>query len=401
MSVLSRLQKLLLQPRAEWRRIDEDPSTAGRVVLTSLLPLAAIPALCSFVGLSLVGVGAGGALVRLPVAAGLLQALAMYLVAVLGIVLVAVVVKLVAPTFGARPEWPRAFKLAVYGSSAALLGGVFLAVPALSLMALVAALYSVYLVFTGLPAVMRTSQHKVVPFTAVIVLAGAVVGLLASAATSHFLARGLGDAAVVLQTPGGKLRLDAAGLEAASQKMADAAQRLEAASEKQSQAAAPVVGTGPVLGGDPDAGAVPAPALKAALPETLGAFTRTAVEMQGGKVTGMATSNARAEYSNGEQRLRVEMIDLGSMSKLMAEAGAVVQGERENSASAERTWQEGGRTLHENYRKDGSMAQYTTTLRNGVVVELTGSRMNLDEVKAASSLLDLKTLESLRRQPAS
>ena len=53
---------------------------------------------------------------------------------------------------------------------------------------------------------------------------------------------------------------------------------------------------------------------------------------------------------------------------------------------------------HENFRKDGSSAQYTTTLRNGVVVEVTGTRMNLDEVKAASSLLDLATLEKLQRR---
>ena len=78
----------------------------------------------------------------------------------------------------------------------------------------------------------------------------------------------------------------------------------------------------------------------------------------------------------------------------------VQQGERENAVESERTWQENGRILHENFRKDGSLAQVTTTLRNGVVAELTGQRMTLDEVKAASSQLDLNLLENLRRSSA-
>ncbi|MES2186657.1 MAG: Yip1 family protein [Pseudomonadota bacterium] len=389
MTLFSRAKRLLLQPRAEWRRIDEEPVSAAQVVRRTLLPLAAVPALGAAVGLCLVGAGGGAPAQRLPWATGAVLAAALYLLMVVGLLLVALVAATVAPTFGGRGPRTNALKLAVHGSTAALLGGIFLVLPVLAPLSLLAALYSVYLVFTGLPVLMRNPPQRSVPYTAVVVLAGAVVGLLASSTMAHFgLARGL--------------PLDTARLEAASRQVTDAAQRLEAASEKQGAAPAagqpPLVGTAPVSGGDPDGAVVPAPALKAALPAALGAFTRTAIEMQGGQVTGKVASNARADYTNGEQRLRVELLDLGTMSKLMSEAGAVVQGERDNAAESERTWQEAGRTLHENYRKDGSMAQYTTTLRNGVVVELTGTRMNLDEVKAASSQLDLATLEGLQRR---
>ncbi len=400
MILLSRAQRLLLQPRAEWRRIAEEPATPAQVVRRTLLPLAAVPALGAMVGLCLVGVQSGPAMGRLPWAAGALLALALYVLAVAGVSLMGLVVATVAPTFGGQQQPGSAFKLVVHGSTAALLGGVFLLLPMLAPLALLAALYSVYLVFTGLPVLMGTPPQRSVPYTAVVVLAGAVVALLGSSTVGHFLGRG-------------GLALDAGTLQAATQKLADAAQRMEAASEKQGEAAqaqqqaaqqaaaaATAPGTPPVAGGDPDSGVVPAPALKAALPEALGAFSRTAIEMQGGQVTGKVASNARADYASGTQRLRVELTDLGTMSKLMAEAGATVQGERENAAEAERTWQEAGRTLHEKYRKDGTMAQYTTTLRNGVVVDVTGTRMNLDEVKAASSQLDLATLEGLQRRKA-
>jgi len=399
MSVIARTKNLLLQPRAEWRRIDEEPAGIGRTVARTLLPLAAIPAVCSAIGLCLVGIRGGGAAVTLPWSVGALQALALYLLAVVGLAVVAVITTLVAPTFGGRAERARGFKLAVHGATAALVGGVFLLVPPLAPLALLAALYSAYLVFTGLPVIMRCAPKRCVPYTAVVVLAGAVVGLLGSSAMTHFLSVGLGGAEIALHTPGGLLRLDAAGMVTASQQMADAAQKMATASEKQEAAAAQQqkTGTPPVTGGDPDKGVVPAASLKAALPETLGPFARKSIEMQGGRVGERESSNAKADYASGEQRLRVELTDLGHMRRLMADAGAVVQGERENAVESERTWQENGRILHENYRKDGSFAQVTTTLRNGVVAELTGQRMTLDEVKAASSQLDLNLLENLRR----
>ncbi|MCZ2497311.1 DUF1282 domain-containing protein [Xylophilus sp. Kf1] len=399
MSVIARTKNLLLQPRTEWRRIDEEPAGVGRTVARTLLPLAAIPAACSAIGLCLVGIRGGGAAVTLPWSVGALQALALYLLAVVGLAVVAVITTLVAPTFGGRAERARGFKLAVHGATAALVGGVFLLVPPLAPLALLAALYSAYLVFTGLPVIMRCAPKRCVPYTAVVVLAGAVVGLLGSSAMTHFLSVGLGGAEIALHTPGGTLRLDAAGMLTASQQMADAAQKMATASEKQQAAAAQQqkTGTPPVTGGDPDKGVVPAAALKGALPETLGPFARKSIEMQGGRVGDRESSNAKADYASGEQRLRVELTDLGHMRRLMAEAGAVVQGERENAVESERTWQENGRILHENYRKDGSLAQVTTTLRNGVVAELTGQRMSLDEVKAASSQLDLNLLENLRR----
>ncbi|WPB57530.1 Yip1 family protein [Xylophilus sp. GOD-11R] len=400
MSLFARVKNLLLQPRAEWRRIDEEPAGIGRTMVRALLPLAAVPAVCSALGLCLVGIRGGGITVRLPWTVGALQALSLYLLAVIGLSVVAIVTAMVAPTFGGRAEATRSFKLVVHGAAAALAGGFFLLVPPLAPLALLAALYSAYLVFTGIPIVMRCAPKRSVPYTAVVVLAGAVVGVLGNSAMTHFLFAGLGGAEVAMHTPGGLLRLDATSLATASQQMADAAQRMASASDQQDAALQKQQGvqTGKVAPAvDSDKGVVPAAALKAALPETLGPFGRRSIEMQGGRVGDREASNARADYASGDQRLRVELTDLGHMRRLMADTGAVVQGERENAVESERTWQEGGRILHENYRKDGSFAQFTTTLRNGVVAELTGQRMTLDDVKAASSQLDLNLLENLRR----
>ncbi len=429
MRLISRIQNLLLQPRAAWLRIADEAPSFGSILIRHVLPLALIPALAVGIGLCVVGWRSAGAVdvVRLPWQQGVPVIVFVYVAAVLATLLVAWITRTVAPTFGGRGNGRAALALVGYGGTAAWLGSVFFALPALAVLAGIVALYSAYTIFMGLPVLMGSSHRKTIPYTAAVVLAGAVTSLLISSAVTHYAVRemamgnggvsGLGAAAATAQVAEASKKLDVAAerieaasarQEAATSDASAAAKSAEAASAAASETAAGTTaaasgvapgGTPPVTGGDPVSGAVPAAALKASLPEKLGTFTRTEIQMQGGRVKGMVTSNARAEYKSGEMQMRIELIDLGNMSKLMAQAGAAVQGEREDSATKERTWQEGGRTLHENYRKDGSLAQYTTTLRNGVVVEVTGHKMSLDEVKSASSQLDLATIEAMKRRP--
>lgn len=426
MRLIARVQNLLLQPRAAWLRIADEAPSFGTVMARQVLPLALIPALAVAIGLCATGWRVAGAVqtVALSWRHGMAVALFVYVAAVLATLIVGWITSAIAPTFGGRGNARRGLALVAYGSTAAWLGSVFLALPAFTVLAGIVALYSAYTVFIGLPLLMGSSHRRTVPYTAAVVLAAAVSSLLISEGVTHYAVRVTGASGLAANVAGAS---SASQVSEASKKLDVAADRIEAASARQeaalseastaaraaeaasaaasataATAAASGVapsGTPPVTGGDPDLGAVPAPALKASLPEKLGTFTRTEIQMQGGRVKGMVTSNARAEYKSGEQQMRIELIDLGNMSKLMAEAGAAVQGEREDSATKERTWQEGGRTLHENYRKDGSMAQYTTTLRNGVVVEITGHHMSLDEVKSASSQLDLATIEAMKRRP--
>lgn len=391
MRPISRAKHLLLNPRSEWRRIDAERRTVPQLLRSPLLWLAAVPAVAGFVGLTYVGLPVeGGARLRLPLAAGLAWLALSYLLALAGVGLVGLVAHLTAPSFGSRSDGRNAAKLAVYGSTAALAGGVFLAVPALAPLAVAVAVYSAYLLHAGLPTLMRTPSARTIPYAAVLVLAGAVAGLLMSSLRGTLVARA--GVATTLQAQAAATQ----SLDAAADKIAKATEQLEAAN--QNAAARGAGEPGELPGGDPDKGAVPAASLKAALPETLGPLRRTNLEMRGGRVADQVTSNARGDYVYQDQRLRVELTDLGTMAKVLSEAGAVIEGERETPSVAERTWQDKGRTLHENHRKDGSMAQYTTTLRNGVVVDLTGQRMTLDEVKAASSQLDLNLIEALRRR---
>ena len=69
MSILERTRQLLLSPRAAWPVIAESGERPQQVMTGHVAPLAALSALAGFIGMSLVGVGAFGLSVRVPVLA--------------------------------------------------------------------------------------------------------------------------------------------------------------------------------------------------------------------------------------------------------------------------------------------------------------------------------------------
>ncbi|MFW9777128.1 YIP1 family protein, partial [Brucella melitensis] len=85
-----------------------------------------------------------------------------------GVYVLALVINALAPTFGGTQNQGQALKVAVYASTAAMLGGVFSLLPALAILGLVAALYSLYLLYLGLPLLMRSPAARAVPYTAVV-----------------------------------------------------------------------------------------------------------------------------------------------------------------------------------------------------------------------------------------
>jgi hypothetical protein len=83
----------------------------------------------------------------------------------------AFVVDALADKFGGRRSFGNAFKVAVYAPTAAWLASIFSAIPILSVLA-VLGLYTFYLLYTGLPALMKVPEDKVLGyFLAVIVCA--------------------------------------------------------------------------------------------------------------------------------------------------------------------------------------------------------------------------------------
>lgn len=400
MNLIDRAQRILLQPRDTWRIIEAEQADAAGLYTRYLMILAAIPAVCGFIGMSLVGVGAFGISVRVPLVAGLANMVVSYVLSLVGVFVLALIVDALAPTFGGQRNQIQALKLAVYASTAALLGGVFTLLPALAVLGLLAALYSVYLIYTGLPVLMRNPQEKTLAYTAVVLVAAVVMGLVIGAVGSLFMP-GAGGPGVSVSTPGGTLGIDTAGLEAAGKKMEEADRQMEQAGKSQdpadmaaAAANAAAAATGMLGGGQ----VIAAQSLKAALPEQLGGMARVGFDLQDGAAMGLPTSQASAQYSNGQKEVRLEITDMGGLGQMAVLAMGMGQGEKEDQDSAEKTWQEGGRTLHQSYQKDGSRAEFRAVLKNGIVVSIDADAMDIRAVRGLMSQVNLSALEGLQRK---
>jgi len=57
MNLVERIKGILLQPKSEWPEIEREPGDAGYLFPNYVAIVAAIPAVCTFIGTSLVGIG--------------------------------------------------------------------------------------------------------------------------------------------------------------------------------------------------------------------------------------------------------------------------------------------------------------------------------------------------------
>ncbi len=409
MSLIQRVQDILLRPRQTWPAIAAEPGDTASIYSGYVVFLAAIPAIAGFIGLSLVGAGAMGFNVRLPIATGLAHMVLGYVLSLVMVFVIALLVDALAPTFGGTKSRVDALKLVAYGSTAGFVGGVFSLLPMLSILGLVAALYSIYLIYTGIPVLMKCPPEKAAAYTAVVVVCGIVAMLVLAAVTSMVLPGGpvrtaglpggAGSGDMTIRTPAGTVAIDSSKMAEMSKKMEEAGKRLEAA-QKSGDSAAAGKAMGEMMGAVTGTGATPIAAqdLKAMLPEAHGELKRESIEAQSGAAMGLGGSSAKAAYAAGERRVQLSITDLGGLGGVAAIAGwAQTTLDRETASRIEKVYKDGARTVREEYNKDGSHGEYTTILANGVVVEANGDKVDMPTLKQVVAGVDFAKIEALKR----
>ncbi len=175
---IERARRLILEPKAEWEAIDGESLDLSALYKDWIMPLAAIPAIAGFIGTSILGTQVMGMYYRVPFFSGLFNALISFVLSLGGIYIFAFVLSAIAPYFGAQKNFNQAFKLSAYAWVASWLGGVFLAIPVLSFLAALAGLYSIYLLFLGLPVLMGPDREKEVSYTIVAVLLALIINFM-------------------------------------------------------------------------------------------------------------------------------------------------------------------------------------------------------------------------------
>ena len=175
---------IVRSPSSEWPVIAAEAASSRALYLGYVGPLAAIGVVANFIGQSVVGLPFLG---RVSFGAAFVHALFTYALSFVGVFAIAWVVDLLAPTFGGRRERLAALKVIVYSLTPAWLAGVFSIVPILSVIAIAGALYGVYLLYLGLPVLLRCPSKRSPAYTVLVVLFALVVWALIALLASWVL----------------------------------------------------------------------------------------------------------------------------------------------------------------------------------------------------------------------
>lgn len=187
MNLLERAKNICLQPKSEWPLIAAEETATGDLYKDYIAPLAAIGPVASFLGLSLIGTSMPFlGTIRMPFLSGLSMALVSFVMALVGVYVIALVIDYLAPNFGGEKNQAKALKLAAYSFTPAWLAGILHLIPMLGALVLLASLYGLYLLYLGLPVLMKAPEDKAVSYTAVVVVCAIVVSVVMGAVAGLF-----------------------------------------------------------------------------------------------------------------------------------------------------------------------------------------------------------------------
>jgi Yip1 domain len=403
MNIVARVKNIILTPKTEWDVIAAEPTQPKDLTISYVLPLAALAAIAGFIGIVVIGSFLVG---RVSFVWGLVGLVWHLVMAVVSVFVIGFIIDALAPSFGGQKNFNQAFKVAAYAATPKFVGALFTIIPFLGgLVYILFALYGLYVLYLGLPRLMKNPEDKTIVYELVIVVVAVVfyvfVGVVGGMMTGGAM---LGAAAMGAHTslPARTYDRDSAmgKLDAFSKKMEEAGKRMEAAQKsgdpnKQMEAAMATLGT--AMSGGKGVDPVQIDALKPFVPDSFAGLPRTDLRTERSGVAGLMTAKAEGVYNNQSgKNASLEVVDTGGVAGLMGLASWMnVQGERENADRREATRKDGARLVHEEESKRGGSNKYTVVLNDRFVVEARGN-VDFGQLKSAVNGLDLAKIESLK-----
>jgi hypothetical protein len=157
MDLITRAKNILASPKTEWPVIAGESTGTAALYAGYVVPLAAIPPLAAIIGNVLFN---GAISFGESVAVGIVT----FVMALVGVYILGLIASKIAPSFGGKDD------LVAYAYTASWVAGIFGLVPALALLTVLGALYSLYLLYAGAPVMMSVPEGRAAGYTAVVIL---------------------------------------------------------------------------------------------------------------------------------------------------------------------------------------------------------------------------------------
>lgn len=170
--ILSRAFGLLRDPKSEWEQIRTEQTTIPNITLGYVMPLAAAFSLCGLIG------SYAFMSIRPALDQALIGAVVTFLAMTALVFLLGIMINAVAENFDADRNDLAAQKVAAYSMTPFFLSGIFWLWPPLWWLTFVAIAMSVFLLYRGLPALMKAPADRAVGYTTTVGIAGFVAFII-------------------------------------------------------------------------------------------------------------------------------------------------------------------------------------------------------------------------------
>ena len=361
---VGRVKRLILSPQSEWDAIDKEPIDPQGVVVNYVAPLAAVPAVAGLVGWSLFGIEG----YEIGFGASVVTAVLGFALAIAMVFVVAFIINALAPSFGAQRNFQQAMKVAAYAPTPAFLAGILNLVPALALLTLLGSLYALYLLFIGLPKMMKPATEKAVPYAVVSVLGAIAASFLASL--------------VIAPRP------------SPDRAVADTRYDAEPGSFEQRQSYSDFAAPSGAV--DPNARIVRTDALKQFAPGQIAGLKRQEISVESISQPFRARVMT-ATYGKDEKSVTIKITNSPGVGALAAVAGfAGAEYDRSNADGFERMRRENDGYVLESWSRSARAGRYARTVGSTFLVEVFGRGVDR---KALERAIDQFSEQKLRRLP--
>ena len=390
--LVNRVKNILMTPNTEWDVIAAEPATVQGLYVGYICILAAIGPVAQLIGSQLFASLGFFGIFHLNPIWSLCQAIVNYVLSLASVYVLALVIDALAPSFGGEKNRLQALKVVAYSWTAIWVFSVFALVPPASPLMIIGA-YSLYLMYVGLPKLMKAPEDKALAYTVVSIVASAVVYAVIIWVSGLVLLMGSGiglgvaglshaNAPISGTINVNGTSVDLGKLEAASRQMAAAANQAQAGA---SSAAA--------------VQAVPSDTLKGMLPSALPAgYACSEVSSSSGGVGGLQGSNAEGVYTKGESRITLTVTDIAAAGAFAALGSAFgVQSDRETANGYEKVHMVDGHMVTEEWDNSAKSGKYGVMVANRFIVQAEGAGAEMGDLKAAVAAIGPDKLAGLAK----
>lgn len=420
MNIVQRATNITLNPVSEWGVIEPEVTTPGDLYKTYIIPLSAIPVVCTFIGTTMIGTTLpfiGN--FRTPIGVGATTLVMSFLFGLLSIFLISLIIDALAPSFGGQKNSMQALKATAYAFTPAWLAGVLSIIPMLGILSIVASVYSVYVLYKGLPVLMKAPTERAMGYTIVTVICAIVLSIVMGAISASVVGlSALTSGGFNLSNHTPKTEISDAEAGAALEKLTTFAKKMESVqksaktdlpSDERSTEAQSTEVTSEAAETQADVvqiDAVNPEKLKTVIPAAIGSATRMSLESEKNSDSGYESSKVVALYTEevATKTVSVTITDYGnnvnSSNFQWIEGDSDKETEMASVKVHEKSGLVDGRRTHESITsingQNATSFQYDVLVANRFVIEVSAMNADVAAIKSAIGKVLFEKLEAMK-----